>query len=316
MPELPHDAIQLSIQPLQDSLPAIASKQGLVDFFSRHPVIRDAFFMRPAFPSDSAFINERFFRFTNPHIDTLLAEVHQLFPDQSMLREQLTEAFTRLVNYYPNAEVPNVKTIITGLESDLLVTDSLIVIGLDYYLGPGARYKPDLYGYLQRRYTPVFIVPSIMLLYGIDPRFNKTDLSDKTALAEMISYGKAYYFAKQMLPCVADSVFIGYTAEEIAGARQYEDLIWSRLVEDEVLFSTSHQVKQRFIGERPKTLEVGEQCPGRIGTWIGWQIVNQYMLTHPQVTLTQLMSMQNATQLFQESGYKPQLKKLPNRPKI
>jgi len=311
IPETSSIQVDVPFVSLEDSLPAVNNKQQLVHFFTRHPDLRDAFFMRPAFPSDSAFINERFFRFSNPHIDTLLMEVNSTFKDGADLRKQLRDAFANVKYYYPDFKIPMVKTVITGLETDLLVSDSLIAIGLDYYLGPTARYKPDLYSYMQRRYTPQFILPSIMLLYGIDGSFNKTDLSDKTVLAEMISYGKAYYFAKQMLPCLPDSVLIGYTAEEMAGAQQFEDLIWSRFVEDEVIYSTSHQVKQRYIAERPKTLEVGEKCPGRIGTWVGWQIVKKYMKSHPEVSLPQLMQTENANQIFKESGYRPQVTRLP-----
>ena len=100
------------------------------------------------------------------------------------------------------------------------------------------------------------------------------------------------------------------------GSRDFENLIWSRLVEDQVLYATSHLVKQRYIGERPKTTEVGEQCPGRIGMWVGWQIVKKYMETHPNVKLQQLMNMRNASQLFKDSGYKPQVVKVPGRGKV
>ncbi len=43
---------------------------------------------------------------------------------------------------------------------------------------------------------------------GIDGGRNKTDPADKTVLADMVAYGKSFYFAKRMLPCVADSVFV------------------------------------------------------------------------------------------------------------
>jgi gliding motility-associated lipoprotein GldB len=315
IPETSSIQVNIPLVALEDSLSAVSTKQQLVHFFSRHTDLRDAFFARAAFPDDSVFINERFRRFSNPYIDTLLTDVKTTFKDGADLQKQLKDAFANLKYYYPDFKVPTVKTVITGLESDVLVSDSLIAIGMDYYLGPNARYKPDLYGYMQRRYTPQFIVPSIMLLYGIDHSFNKTDLSDRTVLAEMISYGKAYYFAKRMLPCVPDSVLIGYTAEEMAGARRFEDLIWSRFVEDEVIYSTNHQMKQRYIAERPKTLEVGEKCPGRIGTWVGWQIVKKYMESHPEVTLPQLMQMENANEIFKQSGYRPQVTRLPSRAK-
>jgi hypothetical protein len=297
--------IDLQYEALEAQLPAIKTKQDLVDFFSRNVTMRDYFFNRPAYPSDSVFINELFNRFSNPHLDTLLIETNTVFGDGTQLKEELALAFTNLKSYYPDFQVPRVQTVITGLESDIFMSDSLIIIGLDYYLGKGARFRPNMYEYMLRRYEKNFIVPSIMLLYGIDGNYNETDLSDRTVLADMITYGKAYYFAKHMMPCVPDSVFIGYTAEEMAGARANQDMIWKKLVEDEAFYSITQQMKQRYIAERPKTYEIGDQAPGRIGTWIGWQIVNKYADKNSDLTLPQLMKVKDAKAIFTESKYKP-----------
>jgi len=298
-------AIELPYESLEDQLPAIQSKQDLVDFFSHNVTMRDYFFNRPAYPNDSAFINQLYSRFSNPHLDTLLMETKAVFGDGVQLKEELTVAFTNLKSYYPDVQVPRVQTVITGLETDLFLSDSLIIIGLDYYLGKNARFRPNMYEYMLRRYEKNFIVPSIMLLYGIDGRFNETDLHDRTVLADMITYGKAYYFAKHMMPCVPDSVFIGYTAEEMAGARANQDLIWKKLVEDEAFYSTTQQMKQRYIAERPKTYEIGDQAPGRIGTWVGWQIVNKYAERNSDLSLPQLMKVKDAKEIFTESKYRP-----------
>jgi hypothetical protein len=118
------------------------------------------------------------------------------------------------------------------------------------------------------------------------------------------------------VPCTPDSVLIGYTSEEINGSRANEGLIWSRLIEDQVLFSTSAQDKQKFIIERPKTLEVGEKCPGRIGQWVGWRMIELYHENHPDQTLQQIMNNRDAQKMFKESGYKPTLTKVPSRQKI
>ncbi len=268
--------------------------------------MRDYLFMRQEnYPDDSIFINTLYQRFTHPGFDTLLTETKNVFGDLSSLKEEFREAFTNLTYYYPDFVPPKIQTVITGLESDLVITDSLIIVGLDYYLGKKGKYRPRLYDYLLTRYEPEDIVPSCLLIYGIGERFNKTSLENKAVLADMIAYGKSFYFAKHMLPCVPDSTFIWYTAEEMNGSRENEKLIWARLIEDQVLFSTSHIAKQKFLGERPKTLEVGEKCPGRIGQWVGWQIVNRYMASHPEITLPQLMEMQDADKLFKESRYKP-----------
>ena len=316
IPETASVKIDLSFESLEDSLPAIVNKSQLVNFLSGHTEIRDFFFNRQAYPSDSAFINELYARFTNPHLDTLLSETHRVFGDGLSLKKEFENAFVNLKYYYPDFQPPRIQTVVSGLETDLFVSDSLVIVGLDYFLGEGAKYRPNMFQYMLRRYEKSFIVPSVMLLTGIDSRFNKINSDDKTTLADMIAYGKAYYFTKQMLPCIPDSVLIGYSKKEMEGSREYESLIWSRFVEDQVLYATSHIVKQKYIAERPKTVEVGEQCPGRIGTWVGWQIVKKYMETNSNVTLPQLMEMQNASQLFKESGYKPQVVKVPGKEKV
>ncbi len=297
-------SIDLKIESLEDSLPAIISKTQLVNFLTHHPALRDHFFGRAGYPNDSVFINELYNRFTNPHIDTLLMETHRVFGDLAGLREEFRQAYANIRYYYPNFRLPKIQTIISGLETDLLVSDTLIVVGLDYFLGDGAKYRPRMYEYMLRRYKKDFIVPSVLLLYGIDQGFNKTALTDKTVLADMIAYGKAFYFAKHMLPCVPDSVFLGYTREEIEGAREYESMIYIRLVEKEVLYSTSHQIKQRYIAERPKTLEVGEKCPGRIGQWIGWRVIDAYAARNPDKTLPQIMDLPNSNTIFKDSKYR------------
>ena len=316
VPETNDIKIDLQWESLEDSLPAITTKEQLKGFLTRHADIRELFLSRTDFPSDTTFINERFRKFTNPHIDTLLMETHRVFGDASKLKQEFIQAFANFKYYYPDFQPPKIKTIITGFEKDIYVSDTLVIVGLDYYLGEGAKYKIlNLYDYMRRRYHPGFIVPSVMLLYGIDSKYNKLNPEDRTMLAEMISYGKAYYFAKSMVPCTPDSVLIGYTSEEINGSRANESLIWSRLIEDQVLFSTSAQDKQKFIIERPKTLEVGEKCPGRIGQWIGWRMIESYHENHSDQTLPQIMSNSDAQQMFKESGYKPTLTKVPSRQK-
>jgi len=59
------------------------------------------------------------------------------------------------------------------------------------------------------------------------------------------------------------------------------------------------------MDERPKTLEIGNDCPGRIGEWVGWEIIKKYMAVQ-QITLPELMETSDAQQLFMQSRYKPQ----------
>jgi hypothetical protein len=305
-PEISGEKVEVILDQFQDSLVNIKSKAVLVSLLTRQPLLRDYIFRRAEYPSDSVFLDELYARFNNPHLDTLLLETKRVFGDVSGLKAEFEEAFTNIKYYYPDFTPPKIQTVISGLDTDMLVTDSLIIVSLDFYLGRGAKYRPkNVYNYILRKYDPDDILPSSMLIYGISDRFNKTDMKDKTVLADMIAYGKSFYFAKHMLPCTPDSVLIWYTPEEVKGSRANEDLIWARFIESNVLFATSHVVKKDYLGERPVTIQVGEKCPGRIGQWVGWRIVNKYMKSHPDITLPQLMNTANAQHLFKESHYKP-----------
>lgn len=299
------ERVSVSIEQFQDSLIQVKSKHELVGILTRQPLIRDYIFRRTEYPDDSVFINELYNRFTNPHLDTLASEVKRVFGDLSQLKAEFEEAFTNIKSYYPDFNPPRIQTVLSGLDTDMLVTDSLIIVSLDFYLGRGATYRPQMYTYLLRKYDPDDVVPAALLIYGISDQYNKTNLNDKTVLADMIAYGKSFYFAKHMLPCVADSIFIWYTPEETAGVRENKDLIWARFIESQVLFATSQMVKKDYLGERPVTIQVGEKCPGRIGQWVGWEIVKSYMNSHPDVSLPQLMQMDDAQTFFKESRYNP-----------
>ena len=305
IPDTKNISVDLKFESFSDSLAGITSKKQLVNFLGRNPIMRDNLFRRQEYPNDSVFVNTLYKRFLNPHIDTLRMEVSRVFGDEQGLKEEFIQAYKNLKYYYPNVRIPKIQTTLTGLDNDLIVSDSLIIISLDFFLGPEAKYRPNMYDYLLRQYVKENVVPTVMLLYGIDSKYNHTNPADKTVLADMITYGKAYYFAKQMVPCTADSVFIWYTAEEIEGSRKNQDLIWARFIEDQILYSNSHMIKQKYLGERPKTIEVGERCPGRIAQWVGWEIVKSYMNSHENVSLQQLMEHQNADDLFKESKYKP-----------
>lgn len=307
-PDTAGKKVSVTIEQFQDTLANLKSKKELVGLFRRQPVIRDIMFGRGTYPDDSVFLNTVYKRIQNIHIDTLYHETKRVFGDLDGLKTQFEEAFTNIRYYYPDFKIPRIQTVITGLDTDMFVSDSLIIVGLDYFLGPDGRYRPQVYDYQLRKYDPDDIVPSIMLIYGINDSINKTELKDKTVLADMIAYGKSFYFARHMLPCVADSVFIWYTPQEIAGSVKNQDLIWARFVESQVLFSTSHSVKKDYLAERPITVQVGEKCPGRIGQWMGWQIVKKYMKTHPETSLQELMSTADAQVLFNQSGYRPSKK--------
>ena len=307
--EIPNVAdieLSLQIERWDQQIFELQSKEEISNFLESNPVYSHQFLQMDQYPHDSLAVNYLNAFINNPGSSVLEQEVQQVFGDLTKLTGELTDAFKYLKYYYPTIALPKISTAITGFAgSDLYVSDSIIVIGLDYYLGEQATFRPlDFPRYILKRYQPDYVVPSIVLL--MSSGLNKTNVDDNSMLAEMVHFGKAYFFAKQILPYTPDSLLIGYSGEDLVNVAQNQDVIWSHFVDEKLLYETSHFTKKKYMDERPKTLEIGDKCPGRIGEWLGWEIVKKYAKGQ-NIPLQTLMQNPDAQRIFMQSKYKPQV---------
>lgn len=299
--------VNVKVERLEKPFFAAGSKSDITDFLQEHPLFAEKYLQRKQYPSDSLLLDPLYELATNPALDTLETQAEQTFADMSHEEQELETAFKVIKYNYPGFYVPQVKTFVTGLGSmgsDLFVSDSLLVFGLDYFIGPKAKYRPQVYDYILKRYEREDMVPAAMLL--LSNRFNKTGNQDRNLLGEMISAGKAYYFVQVVMPCAPDSVIIGYSKQQIADTNYNEGRIWAHFIEKSLLYEKSPFLMNKYIGERPNTPEIDAKAPGRIGAWVGWQIVRRYMERNPDVTLPQLMDETDYQKVFSESKYKPE----------
>lgn len=303
-PDVSHIEVSVNIERLDKKLYKIPTKNELEEILRENPMFAEGFLKLSTYPMPQILV-DRYFNLLNAgDIDSLFIEVDNAFGDMEDIRLQFEDAFRHLKYYFPDAKIPKIQTVVTGIANDMYLSDSLIIIGLDYYLGPNGKYRPmDIPGYLLKRYQKQYLVPQLMLMYSSN--FNSTDFDDQSALADMIYYGKAYHMTKNLMPCLPDSLLTGYTAFETKDIDEHEPVIWASILENKVLYERNPFVKDKFLSERPKTLEVGENCPGRIGRWVGWNIVDKFADENPDVTLPELMRMDDAQKLFTESKYKP-----------
>ncbi|WP_231717483.1 gliding motility lipoprotein GldB [Hymenobacter sp. DG25A] len=276
-------------------------------FLAAEPLFATHFLLRRQYPSDDVLAQRLTQLATNEGLQKLGRETEAAFKDTAALQRQLHQAFQHVRFYFPDFRVPPVKTFVSGLSQDVFVNDSLLVLGLDFFVGPKASYRPNVPEYIVRRYTPEHLLPTVML--AVSSKYNRKQLTNQTMLAEMVQFGKALYFAEKMLPCTPDSLLIGYTAKEIEGVQYNEGKVWGHFIEKNLLYNTTPFVIQKYVGERPDVPEIDKTAPGRIGAWVGWQIVRKYMAENPKVTLPQLMANRDAQQILNQSRYRPQKRK-------
>lgn len=305
-PDVSGIKIDMSVKRLEHELFALESKEGVKDFLDENPALASGFLQRKQYPHDSVLVNTLYKLIHDPHIDTLYKETREIFDDLSDIESSFQKAFKHIKYYYPDFKAPDIQTIVTGFGRDLFVSDSVIIIGLDFYIGEDATFRPlDIPNYILKRYQKEYIVPSCILL--LSNKFNKTDYKNKSMLAEMVFYGKAYYFTEKILPYANDSLLIGYTKQQLDDVNKNQNIVWAHFVQNQLLYETNHFIKKKYIEERPKTLEIGDKAPGRIGVWLGWEIVKKYMKENPETSLPELMKMTDVQKIFSQSKYKPGL---------
>jgi uncharacterized protein YjaZ len=122
----------------------------------------------------------------------------------------------------------------------------------------------------------------------------------------MLYYGRELYLKDRLLPLLTDEQKIGYSDEELQWARENEEQIWRYFIERELLYSTDAELGPRFLEPAPFSkfrLELDNESPGRLGRYLGWQIVRTFMSAE-EISLGQMLHLP-AEELFRRSNYKP-----------
>ncbi|MGB3850554.1 MAG: DUF2268 domain-containing putative Zn-dependent protease [Tunicatimonas sp.] len=304
IPDLSDTPASVSVVHWDDSLFAAQSSQDIEDLLHRHPDFAQTYLRAGANLADSALARRYYQLINNPSIDTLRQQAEATFGNYSDLTASLRQSFRLTKHYFPSFTPPTVYTTFTGLGTfgdDLLVTDSLLVVSTEFFIGPTARYRPQTHDYILNRYRPASLVPGCLLL--LSDRFNATDMNDQSLIAEMIYYGKSYYFVQQTMPCLPDSTLLGYTSEQMRLVDENRQLIWSHFVDDELFFKSDQTTKTRYLGDRPGTAEINNRLPGQLGRWLGYQVVQAYA-ERTGASLPEVMQ-QEAQQIFTQARYRP-----------
>lgn len=296
--------VNVKIERLEREMFNFKSPEDVSAFLRKHPLFVKKYLEVPNAANEAPFVRQLYEMYTNPKLKEFYNDNEKFYGDFSDLQKEMNEMFSYIKYYYPDYYVPEVNTLVTGFrfDRDFAFSDSLIVIGMDYFLGSRARYRPQFYDYMLSRYEKPYMVP--MMGLAISAKYDEFDSKDETMIAEMIHYGKAHYFLERILPELPDSLNIQFTGQEMIDADQNLDVIWGHFIGNKLLFDTNHKTKQRYLGESPKVVAIGDKCPGRIGRWLGWQIVRKYMQENPSVTLQALMKDKNAQEIFKKSKFK------------
>ncbi len=241
--------------------------------------------------------------------DSLIMELHGLcegmFGTFESFESDLRLALKYFRYYFPKLPIPDIYTCMTGFEvGAFTIGNDVLGIGLEFYLGDAFQhYDPNLFPiYIQRTMNADHLVPKVMqaLIANYLGEARGTMLLDF-----MIRNGVELYIKKQLLPHEPDTVILEFSEEQLKWLADNEAQIWAHLLNEELLHSINYRQFQKLITPSPNVPNMPSQAPGRVGNWVGYKIVESYVKKHPQKSLTDLLSFEDAQKVLAESRYRP-----------
>ena len=255
--------------------------------------------------NDTAVVADLFRQFLS---DKTFAPINkktaETFQDVSDIELKLSDAFTYIHHYFPEIRLPEIYFFVSGFNRSVIMTDKYFGFGTDYYLGSDyPPYEEFTYQYLiynmRRECLPVDVVSAVLF------RIFMHDASQDRLIDNMLFRGKVMFLMSVFMPDETSETIMGYTPEQMKWAITYEKEIWGQMIDNKDIFSTDMLLIRKYLNDSPFTAPISQDSPGRLGTWIGMEIVKSYMENNKEITLKDLMKDNNYQKMLQRSGYRP-----------
>lgn len=240
--------------------------------------------------------------YSEPTLKGLYTDAIRQYDDVSPIEQSLGNGFAWLKACFPAMQIPAVYMHISGFNQNVLVGDSLLSISIDKYLGEGyLLYQDFFYDFQRRKMTPEYIVPDylagwLMAEYPFEGKEN-------VLLDRMIYEGKIKYLIQQAFPGLTPAQLMGYTDTSANWCKENEANLWKAIIERKHLYTPDQMTTAKYFEDVPSTF-LANDAPGNIGTWMGLQIINKYMV-ETNATPEALMQNNDSQEILTASKYKP-----------
>ena len=240
----------------------------------------------------------------NKEVGELYEDALKIYTDMSDIEKDLTTAFRRTKYFLPQLPTPRVYCHVSGLNQSLIVGEEFISLSIDNYLGADYELykKIGIYKYQLPNMRREKVAPDYITAWISSEIPN--GLADNL-LADMIRHGKILYTVSVLMPDTDERIIMGYSEEQWNWVKKNEANMWNALIASKDLYTTSMMIKNQYVGEGPFTKPFTQESPGRAGAWLGWQIVESYMRSNPQISIQQLLQQPDAQVILNNSNYRP-----------
>ena len=236
----------------------------------------------------------------------LFRETELVFGDFANQKKDLAQLLARVKYRLPQRKIPQFYTLISEVDYNYSVidADSLVVLGLDNFLGAEHPFYQGLPTYIKQTMEPSQLMVKVAAAIG---RKAIEQRSATYLLDHMIAQGMVLYTQTLLWPEQNIQAHLGYNASQWDWIQQHEADLWRIFLDKAWIYATDQSLRINLLMPGPFSkfgLDMDREIPPMVGKYFGWKIVSSYAENHPDLSLEAMLAM-DARSLFESSGYKP-----------
>lgn len=207
-------------------------------------------------------------------VSKIYEDTQREYADMSGIEAELAMMSARYRKLFPNGRKYIFQSHISAFKMPIVTMDSLISVSIDCYMGADyPLYRERYHEYELPAHARECLLPDV----GEVMLRNAMLTTQNSLLEYMIYEGIVAHLLCALLDDDSVTTALRYTAEQEAWCVANEKKIWSTIVERGDLFTYDKVVIGKYINPAPFTSTINQDSPARVGRWVGWRIVQQYM---------------------------------------
>ncbi len=241
----------------------------------------------------SSFFNQEYVKETEK-------EISMVFPNYTSLSQQITEAYKRLKDHFPEKEYPK-KIILanTNFGGNVLLEGGVVLVGIERYIGGNKNVirnslPPDEFPlWLKTGFEKKFLLRDLLMSTLIS---NKTIPKSKHdyLISDIVNWGKICVLTEMALRLenqdVQPEIVLRWNESQYNWAKKHEKAFWNYLKKNNLMFSTNKKNHAFLLNNGPYTIGFSEEGPDRMGQYIGWKMVRNYVFDE-DVSLSEMIKL-------------------------
>ncbi len=241
---------------------------------------------------------------------------HDILKEFTDMEDIMADFNSGLQNYRRllsnNQGLPRVYSFISGFQYQSLVFEDAygeaLGIGLDLFMGDDFPYQtvdpgnPAFSKYLTRTFNEDHIIKKAVEVL-VEDKMSAPTKADFLSL--IIWGGKKLYAIDQILDFKPDTIIFEYTPAQMEWCRQNEVQMWNFFFDKDLFYETDIKSFNKLVAPAPYSPGMPVEAPGATGNYMGYRIVQEFMKRNPEVSLAELLTLDNAQEILEKSKFKP-----------